>query len=426
MKKFITLAKKLYPINRSITGKGVVKTLKIIKASHLPKLKIKKIKSGTSVYDWKIPPEWNIKNAFIKDESGKKIIDYKKNNLHIVSYSKKINKYVGKEELNEHLFSIPKKPKAIPYVTSYYKTFWGFCLSHQERKKIKGKKFFVHINSNFNNKGFLSYGELYLKGKSSKEILITTYVCHPSMANDEVSGPVVATFVAKYFKNLKNKYSLRFIFIPETIGAIAYIHKHCEKLKKNIIASYCLSCIGDNRNYSIILSKYGNALSDSTALEALKNLKIKYKKYSFLHRGSDERQFNSPGVEIPMTVISRTKFGNYPEYHTSLDNFEVVTEKGLKGGFKVVKKIIDLFQSKIIPVSTVVCEPMLSKRKLYPTTSTLRKNQIHQNEKNILHFMSYSDGKNDLERISTLINLPINKVTKIFKFLVKRNLISEL
>tara|TARA_B100000686_G_C16791964_1_gene979348 strand:- start:42 stop:1322 length:1281 start_codon:yes stop_codon:yes gene_type:complete len=426
MKKFITLAKKLYPINRSITGKGVVKTLKIIKASHLPKLKIKKIKSGTSVYDWKIPPEWNIKNAFIKDESGKKIIDYKKNNLHIVSYSKKINKYVDKKELNKHLFSIPKKPKAIPYVTSYYKTFWGFCLAHQERKKIKGKKFFVHINSNFNNKGFLSYGELYLKGKSSKEILITTYVCHPSMANDEVSGPVVATFVAKYFKNLKNKYSLRFIFIPETIGAIAYIHKHYKKLKKNIIASYCLSCIGDDRSYSIILSKYGSALSDSTALEALKKLKIKYKKYSFLHRGSDERQFNSPGVEIPMTVISRTKFGNYPEYHTSLDNFEVVTEKGLKGGFKVVKKIIDLFQNKIIPVSTVVCEPMLSKRKLYPTTSTLRKNQIHQNEKNILHFMSYSDGKNDLERISTLINLPINKVTKIFKFLIKRNLISEL
>ena len=171
MKSLITLAKKIYPINRSITGEGLIQTLKILKKKHLPKLVIKKIRSGTRVYDWKIPSEWNIKNAYLMDESGKKIIDYKKNNLHIVSYSKKINKYINKKELNKHLFSIPKKPNAIPYVTSYYKKFWGFCITHKERKKIKGNKFFVHIDSNFNQKGHLSYGELYLKGKSSKEIL---------------------------------------------------------------------------------------------------------------------------------------------------------------------------------------------------------------------------------------------------------------
>lgn len=423
MRKLITLAKKLYPINRSITGKGVIQTLKIIKTNHLPKLKIKKIRSGTIVYDWKIPPEWNIKNAFIKDESGKKIIDYKKNNLHIVSYSKKINRYIGKKELDKHLFSIPKKPKAIPYVTSYYKSFWGFSLSHQKRKKIKGKRFLVHINSNFNYKGHLSYGEFYLKGRSSKEILITTYVCHPSMANDETSGPVISTFVAKYFKCLKNKYSMRFIFIPETIGSIAYIHKNFKKLKKNIIASYCLSCIGDDKNYSIILSKYGNALSDLAALEALKKLKVKYKKYSFLYRGSDERQFNSPGVEIPMTVLLRSKFGTYPEYHTSLDNFNVVTEKGLRGGYKFVKRVVSVVQNKIVPISKVVCEPMMSKRKLRPTIS---KGQIHQNQENIMNFISYSDGKNDLIKIANLINLSKNKVTKIFKFLLKKKLITEL
>tara|TARA_B100001123_G_C15270095_1_gene1009979 strand:- start:549 stop:1820 length:1272 start_codon:yes stop_codon:yes gene_type:complete len=423
MDRLINLAKKLYPINRSITGKGINLTLKIIKKQYLPNLKIKKIKSGTKVFDWKIPPEWNIKDAFIKDETRKKIVDYKKNNLHIVAYSKKINKYVSRKELEKHLFSIPKKPYAIPFMTSYYKPFWGFCLSHKERKKMKGKRFFVNINSNLNYKGHLSYGELYLKGKSKKEILLTTYVCHPSMANNEISGPVVSTYIAKHFQKNKNRYSMRFIFVPETIGSIAYINKNFKNLKKNVIASYNLTCIGDERNYSLIFSKYGNALSDLTAVQAFKKLKIKYKKYSYLQRGSDERQFNSPGVDIPMTVLMRTKFGSYPEYHTSLDNFNVVTEKGLKGGYKVVKKIIFLLQNKILPISKVTCEPMMSKRKLKPTIST---GGINENTKNISNFITYSDGNNDLERIGSLINLSKNKTNKIFNFLKKKKLIKEI
>jgi len=423
MGSLINLAKKLYPINRSITGSGVNLTLKIIKKKYLPNLKIKKIKSGTNVFDWKIPPEWNIKNAFIKDQTGKKIIDYKKNNLHIVSYSKKINKYVSNKELNKHLFSIPKKPNAIPFMTSYYKPYWGFCLSHNERKKIRGKKFFVFINSKLNYEGHLSYGELYLKGKSKKEILVTTYICHPSMANNEISGPVVSTHIAKYFQKTNNRYSMRFIFIPETIGSIAYINKNLKNLKKNVIASYNLTCIGDERNYSIIFSKYGSALSDLTAVEALKKLKIKYKKYSYLHRGSDERQFSSPGVDIPMTVLMRTKFGSYPEYHTSLDNFNVVTEKGLRGGFKLVKEIIFLLQNKILPISTVICEPMMSKRKLKPGISS---GDISKYTRAITNFITYSDGNNDLERIRKLISLSKSKTYKIFNFLKKKKLIKEI
>ena len=426
MKNLIKLAKELYPINRSITGKGIIKSLRIIKKKHLENLKIKRIKSGTKVYDWKIPSEWNIKDAYIKDESGKKIVDYKKNNLHIVSYSKKIKKYISKKELNRHLFSLPKKPGAIPYVTSYYKSFWGFCISHKERKKIIGNKFFAHIDSNFNKKGSLPYGELYLKGRSSKEILISTYICHPSMANNEVSGPVISTFIAKHFKKLKRRYSMRFIFVPETIGAIAYINKNFKNLKRNIIASYCLTCIGDDRNYSMIQSKYGNDLSDLTALEGFKKLKIRYKKYTFLDRGRDERQFNSSGVDIPMTTISRTKFGNYSEYHTSLDDFSVVTEKGLKGGYRIVKKILDLLQNKILPYSKIICEPMLSKRKLYPTRSSLSKREKDQNIRNILSFMSYSNGKNDLDKISNLINLSKKNTKKIFKLLLKKKLIGHL
>ena len=245
------------------------------------------------------------------------------------------------------------------------------------------------------------------------------------MANNEISGPVISTFIAKYCKSIERKYSMRFIYVPETIGAIAYINKNFKNLKKNVIASYCLTCIGDERNYSLITSKYGDSLSDLTAQEALKKLKIKYKKYTFLDRGSDERQFNSFGVEIPMTVLSRTKFGNYPEYHTSLDDFKVVTEKGLKGGYRVVKKIINLLQNKIIPLSNIVCEPMLNKRKLYPMNFNPKK-KISQDIINILSFMSYSDGKNDLEKIANLINLSKSKTKKIFNILLKKNLIKEL
>ncbi len=424
MGKLISLAKKLYPITRSITGKGVIQTLNIIKKHHLPKLKIKKIKSGTKVFDWAIPPEWNIKDAFIKDELGEKIVDYQKHNLHIVSYSKKISKYINKRELDKHLFSLPKKPKAIPFVTSYYKPFWGFCIAHEKRKKIKGKKFFVKIDSDFNHKGNLSYGELYLKGKSSKEILITSYICHPSMANNEISGPVVATFAAKHFKKLKNRYSIRFIFIPETIGAIAYISKNLKNIKKNVIASYNLTCVGDDRNYSVMFSKYGNALSDVAAIEAYRELKIKYKKYSYLHRASNERQFNFPGVEIPMTVLMRTHPAIYPEYHTSLDNFKAVTEKGLKGGFNILKKVVSILQSKVIPVSTVICEPMMSKRKLRPALSTGKFN--NKNIKYILDFLNYSDGNNDLIKIANLINLPRKNILRIFKFLLRKKIIKTL
>jgi len=394
--KFIKLAKELFPINRSITGEGVRKTLRIIKKKHLPNLKIKKIRSGTKAFDWKIPPEWNIKDAYLKDEFGKKIIDLKNNNLHVVSYSKKINTTISKKELNKHLFSIPNKPRAIPYITSYYKSFWGFCIAHKERKKIKGEKFFAHINSEHNNKGYLNYGELYLKGDSTKEILITTYICHPSLANNEISGPVVSTFLAKYYTNIKKKYSMRFIFIPETIGSIYYISKNLKKLKENVIAGYNLTCIGDEKNYSFIPTRHGNTLSDRAALEAFKELKIKFKYHSFLKRGSDERQFNSPNVEIPVATLMRTKFGEYSEYHTSLDNFNVVTEKGLAGGFKLVKKTLDIIHKKIIPFTNIVCEPMLSKRKLQKSVST---GFLPSDTMNMKNFLAYCDGKNDLDEI---------------------------
>ena len=426
IKKFYNLGKYiLYPICRSITGKGIKKTLKIIK-NEFPKLKIRKISCCTKVLDWRIPPEWNIKEAFIIDKYKKKIIDFKNNNLHIVNYSKPINKIIFKKKLLNHLYSDKKNPNAIPYITSYYKRNWGFCCSHLQRDEIKTTyskrdKFKVLINSNFNKKGKLYYGEYLIPGKSRQEILISTYICHPSMANNELSGPIVSMALIKYFQKKKLDKSIRFIFIPETIGSIAFLNKNLKFLKKNLIGGYNLSCIGDDRMHSCMLSKYENTISDKCLLEAYKKLKIKPKIFNFLKRGSDERQYNSPGIDLPIASIFRTKYGEFPEYHTSLDNFDLVTINGLKGGFLVAKKTIEILLKKIIPVNNIMCEPNMGKRKLYPTLS---KNNVSKHTKNIMNFLTYSDGKNDLADISKFIQTDYLKTKNLYKFLKNKNLIN--
>ena len=418
MKKFYELAKnKLFPITRSLTGKGVKDTLGIIK-KEFPRLKIKKIKSGTKVFDWKIPDEWNISNAYVIDKKGKRIIDFKNHNLHVVGYSIPVNKYIPKKHLIKNLYFLRNQPKAIPYVTSYYKKRWGFCLSYDHFKKIKknylnNDLFKVVIKSNFNTKGNLNYGELVLKGKSSQEILISTYICHPSMANNELSGPIVSMGLINYFQKKKNlKKTLRFLFIPETIGSISYLSQNLKKLKKNLIGGFNLSCIGDERTHSCMFTKYNDSPSDEALLQAYKNLKIKkFKIYSFLKRGSDERQYNSPGIDLPIASIFRTKYGNYPEYHTSLDDFNLVTLKGIKGGFNVAKEAINIILKNIYPTSNILCEPQLSKRGLYPSLSTKNKKTT---SKDFLSFLQYSDGKNSLNKISKLIKLNLKATKKIY------------
>ena len=429
IKKFLDLAKKdLFPLNRSLTGMGTLKTLNIIK-KNFNSFKIKYIKSGEKVYDWRIPKQWEITSAYVIDKFGRKIIDFSKNNLHLVGYSKPIKKKIILKKLLSHLHSIPKQPSAIPYITSYYKKYWGFCINHNQKRKILNTyklndTFLININSSFKKNGRLNYGELVIKGKSSQEILISTYVCHPSMANNELSGPIVAMSLIEYFRKKKNNKTLRFIFIPETIGSIGYISKNFKYLRENVCGGYVLSCIGDNRNHSCILSKYENSPSDKSLIEAYKKNNIKYKKYSFLHRGSDERQFNSPGIDLPISSIFRTKYGEYPEYHTSLDNFErVVNLRGLKGGFDIAKDAIKNLQKKIIPKNLILCEPQLGKRGLYPTISKKNNNKFNVSQE-ILDFLQYSDGKNDLYDISKLINLNYKKTLKICKMLKNKLIIS--
>ncbi len=429
VEKFLKIAiKDLFKINRSITGSGLRKTLKIYK-DNFKELKIKKIRCGTRVYDWKIPSEWNVADAFVLDKYNKKIIDFKKNNLHLVGYSTAKKQFIKKEELLKHLHSLPNQPNAIPYVTSYYQKNWGFCVTDIQKKTIKKNytkkdKFKVIIKSSFSKKGFLNYGELIIRGKSKQEILISTYICHPSMANNELSGSIVSLSLIDYFKKRKNNKTLRFIFIPETIGSISYINKNFKHLKKYVIGGYNLSCIGDERKHSCIFTKYGNKLTDKALVNAYKKLKINFKKYSFLQRGSDERQFNHSGVNLPIATICRSKFFEYPEYHTSLDDFKLVTKKGLNGGFKVAKEAINNLQKIIVPISKTICEPQLGKRGLYKNISIKTQFSYKNFTKNLLSFLQYSDGTNDLDQISNYLNITKIQTNKIY-FILKKNRLVE-
>jgi aminopeptidase-like protein len=426
IQKYYDLAKNdLFPICRSITGHGIKKTLKIFK-NEFPALKINSIKSGSNVFDWKVPPEWNVKDAYIIDKHKKKIIDFKKHNLHIVGYSSSTQKSITKKDLLKKLYSLPNQPDAIPYITSYYKRDWGFCISDKQKQKIKNEydnndQFRIIIKSNHNFNGNLVYGELLLKGKTKQEILISTNICHPSMANNELSGPIVALSLIKYFKNKRLNKSIRFVFLPETIGAIVFLKKNLNKLKKNLIGGYNLSCIGDERNHSCIFSKYKNSQSDKSLVSSYKKLKIKFKTYSFLERGSDERQYNSPGIDLPITGVFRSKFHTYPEYHTSLDDFKLVTPKGILGGFKVVKTAIEILQKKIIPICKNLGEPQMSKKNLYPTLSFKSNKKLPEN---LMNFLQYADGKNDLNDIKKKIKLNDNETKKIYKILKKNSLVN--
>lgn len=426
IKEYLKIAKKdLFPLCRSLTGKGTLKTLKIIK-KQFPALKINKIKSKSNVFDWRVPPSWDVSDAYILDKYNKKIINFKLNNLHLVGYSIPINKKVSKKELLKRLHSLKERPKSIPYITSYYKRYWGFCTTYENKKKIEKKyddsdRFKIIIKSKFNSKGTLSFGEIVVPGRSKQEILLSTYICHPSMANNELSGPIVSMALINYFKKFKkNEKTLRFIFIPETIGAITYLHKNLEKLKKNVIAGYNLTCIGDDRMHSCIFSKYENSLSNKALEFAYKKLGIKPKIYDFLYRGSDERQYNSPGIDLPIATVCRTKFGEYPEYHTSDDNFSLVTKSGLQGGYEVVKNAVLFLMSQKYPRSTVLCEPFLSKRNLYPSLSIRKEDYF---SKKLTDFLQYSDSKNSLTEIRNKIKINKRLSAKILKTLIKHNLV---
>ena len=414
----------LFPICRSLTGPGVRETLLYLKEI-IPELKIHSVPSGLKAFDWVVPDEWIIRNAYIEDELGNRIIDFKNNNLHIVGYSEPIDEWMSLSELDEHLHSLVDQPTAIPYVTSYYSRNWGFCLSHKQRVSLSNMQYHVVIDSDL-KPGVMNYGELVIEGESRDEILLSTYICHPSMANNELSGPVVTTAITQWIGSLKSpRYTYRILFIPETIGSIVYISQHKDHLKKYTLAGYVITCIGDNRAYSFLPSRKGGTLADRAAEYVLNNYTEKYTRYSYLERGSDERQYCSPSIDLPVCSVMRSKYGTYPEYHTSLDDLTLVTPDGLQGGFDVIKQIIEVLEFNHTYKTNISCEPQLGKRGLYSTIS--KKDNCEYDEANvILNFLSYADGCNDLLQISDIVEEDFFTVHEVAKKLIGHGVIKAM
>ncbi len=395
------LATRLFPICRSITGPGVRETLRVL-GEFIP-LEIYEVPTGTPVFDWTVPKEWIIREAFIEDCGGQRVVDFRLNNLHVVGYSAPVDRRISLAELNSHLYSLPDQPDAIPYVTSYYQERWGFCMAHRDREKLRDGEYRIRIDSELRG-GSLTYGECIIPGKSADEVFLSTYVCHPSMANNELSGPVVAAFLGQWIRSAPRLYTYRIIFIPETIGAITYLSRHLDHLQRSVIAGFNLSCVGDDRAYSYVASRYGNTLADKVARHVLGAISPDYKAYSFLERGSDERQYCSPGVDLPLVTLCRSKFATYPEYHTSLDDLTLVTPVGLAGGYEMVLRCVEALEHNCRYRVTCFGEPQLGRRGLYPSVSMKNSSTT---ARVMMNLIAYADGGNDLVDIANIIGMPV-------------------
>jgi aminopeptidase-like protein len=394
-------ARQLFPICRSITGNGVRETLRLI-GQRLPALQVREVPSGQKCFDWEVPLEWNIEDAFILDEHGERIVDFKRHNLHVVGYSVPVDKELSLDELQPHLHSLPELPSAIPYLTSYYRPTWGFCLAHDQRVKLRPGRYRVKIDSSL-KAGSLSYGELILPGLTQEEILLSTYICHPSMGNNELSGPVVTTQLAEDLMALRpRRYTYRIVFLPETIGPIVYLSQNLLEMKRNVRAGFVISCVGDDKGYSFIPSRLGGTIADRVAMHVLKHRAPEFKSFSFLDRGSDERQYCSPGVDLPVVSILRTRYLDYPEYHTSLDDLDLISPSGLAGAHDKLSRCLKTLEENKTYKVTCLGEPQLGKRGLYPALST--KDSTRQTQ-DMLNLIAYSDGQHDLLMIADKIGL---------------------
>jgi aminopeptidase-like protein len=410
----------LYPICRSITGEGVRETLRQIQ-KHIP-LEIHEVPSGTKVFDWTVPLEWNVADAYVKNKAGARIIDFKSNNLHLMSYSIPLRKTMAVADLKPHLFSLPDHPDWIPYRTSYYQENWGFCLRHRDLAKLVDGEYEVVIDSSL-RPGFLSYGESYLPGELSDEILVSCHVCHPSLCNDNLSGIAVAVMLAQALAARTRRYSYRFVFIPGTIGSITWLSRNEHNVPR-IKHGLVLTGVGDEGPVTYKKSRQGVAEVDLAMQHLLKHAGVNYTVVDFSPYGYDERQYCSPGFNMPVGCLMRTPHGTYPQYHSSGDNLDFVKPKSLANSYELCLSLFDLLdQNRAYVNMNPKCEPQLGRRGLYRAVAGQQEKQ--SKELAMLWVLNGSDGTQTLLDIAERANLPFRSIETAAKALREVGLLKE-
>ncbi len=411
-------ASNLYPICRSITGDGVRQTLAAIQ-SRIP-LQISEVPTGTPVFDWNVPKEWNIRDAYIKDASGRRVVDFQQSNLHVLNYSIPVHAKMPLSELRPHLFTIPERPEWIPYRTSYYQENWGFCLSHNQLEALEDGEYEISIDSTLAY-GHLTYGECYLPGTSLDEVLISCHICHPSLANDNLSGLAVATALAECLSKQELRFSYRLLFIPGTIGAITWLARNRENVAR-IRHGLVLTGIGNESGFHYKKSRQGNAEIDHAVTHVLLHQDDSHKILEFSPYGYDERQYCSPGFDLPVGCLMRGVWGTFPEYHTSADNLEFITPQKLCESFRVCAAVVDVLENNgryrnLNPF----CEPQLGKRNLYRSTGG---EAIGVEINARLWVLNLSDGKHSLLDIAQRSGLPFWTIVNAADVLRESGLLS--
>jgi aminopeptidase-like protein len=397
-------AERLFPIARSITGDGLRESIKIL--SGVAELDFHSVPTGYNAFDWTVPREWNIRDAYVKNNEGQRVVDWRKSNLHVVGYSIPVSGQYTLDELIPHIHTLPDQPDAIPYVTSYYEDRWGFCLTHDQLQNIGPGPFEVLIDSTL-TPGVLNYADRVLTGESGKEILLSTYLCHPSMANNELSGPIVMAFLNSILEPLDLHYTYRLVLVPETIGSIVYLSKHGDHLREAVEAGYVITCVGDDGPINYKRSRRGTTLADRVAEHVVKQSGGDYAVNieDFFPGGSDERQYCSPGFDLPVGSVTRSMYGRYPEYHTSLDDLNFISAEGLTKSLVIYLRIIQVLEmARPLVNLSPYGEPQLGKRSLYPTLGTAKGRDVSVDR--MMHLLAFADDQHDVVSIADRMSVP--------------------
>ena len=413
------LAVRLFPICRSITGDGIRETLEILN-EYIP-IETREVATGTKVFDWEVPREWNIRDAYIKDAAGHRVVDFQKNNLHVVSYSIPVHRKMSFRELKEHLFTLPDHPDWVPYRTSYYNETWGFCLSHNQLASMQDGVYEVFIDSSL-EAGYLNYAEYVLPGETEEEILLSTHICHPSLANDNLSGISVLTHLALNLQKVgRRHYTFRFLFIPGTIGSITWLALN-ERNREKIKCGLVVACVGDGGGPTYKCSRQGNAIVDLAARHILRHSGKDARLLDFSPYGYDERQFCSPGINLPVGLFERSKYGEFPEYHTSADNLDFISPRHLSESYQMIRQILAIVELDRSYINqSPMCEPQLGRRGLYDAIGG--DNDRARRQLALLWVLNQSDGSHSLLDIAERAGLPFGIVDHAAMLLEEKGLI---